>query len=394
MKDPDQIYRRYQDLQSYVSWTEEDAGRVRALVPLLEPHLPTLVEDFYAEIARHPEAHAVFTGGQAQIDRLKGSLLAWLRDLLAGPYDRDYVARRWRVGARHVEIGLDQVYTNAALSRLRDGLVGFIGLTWPGDLAGRLATIRSLNKLLDLDLAQIEDAYQAEYTSRLQASERLATLGQVAGGFAHELRNPLNVIKSSLYYLRATRTPSPEKQAEHMQRIERNAELAEAVITTLTNFARMPVPELRSTALEPCLREALGDSPVPGGVEVEIDCPDDLPPALADPGQIRIALGNLIRNACDAMPSGGRLTLRGRRDGSGLEVAVVDTGVGIAASDLGRIMEPLYSTKARGLGLGLALVRMILEKHGGSLRAASEPGRGSTFTVRLTAAPGEEMAHE
>jgi signal transduction histidine kinase len=320
---------------------------------------------------------------------LKGSLLAWLRDLLTGPYDRDYVARRWRVGARHVEIGLDQVYTNAALSRLRDGLVGFIGSTWPGDPAGRLDTIRSINKLLDLDLAQIEDAYQAEYISRLQVAERLATLGQVAGGIAHELRNPLNVIKSSLYYLRIARTPSPEKQAEHRLRIERNAELAEAVITTLTNFARMPVPEPRPTALGPCLREALGDSPVPGGVEVEIDCPDDLPPALADLGQLRIALGNLIRNACDAMPSGGRLTLRGRRDGPGLEVAVIDTGVGIAPADLGRILEPLYSTKARGLGLGLALVRMILEKNGGSLHAASEPGRGSIFTVRLTAAPRE-----
>src|SRR6478609_5532305 len=100
MKNPDHIYQRYQDLQSYVAWTDEDALRVRSLAPLLECHLPALVEDFYAEIARHPEAYKVFTGGQVQADRLKGSLLAWLRDLLNGPYDRDYVARRWKVGAR------------------------------------------------------------------------------------------------------------------------------------------------------------------------------------------------------------------------------------------------------------------------------------------------------
>jgi signal transduction histidine kinase len=111
-----------------------------------------------------------------------------------------------------------------------------------------------------------------------------------------------------------------------------------------------------------------------------------LPPALADSGQIRIALGNLIRNACDAMPSGGRLTLRARCDGDGVEVAVTDTGVGIAPADLGRITEPLYSTKARGLGLGLALVRMILERNKGVMEVASEPGRGSTFTIRLAAA--------
>jgi signal transduction histidine kinase len=389
MKDPDQLFRRYQDLQSYVAWSDEDAARVRSLRPLLEPHLRALVEDFYAEIARHPNAYRVFTGGQEQVGRLKGTLLAWLRDLFTGPYDRDYVTRRWRVGARHVEIGLDQVYTNMALSRLRDGLVRLLGELWPGERDELVAVIRSLNKLLDLDLAKIEDAYQSEYVARLQTSERLASLGQIAGGIAHEIRNPLNVIKSSHYYLKTAKAPSPEKRDDHMQRIERNVIQAEQVVTTLTNFARMPVPELRPFPLEPCIRQALEDCAVPVGHEVEVACPAELPPALADPGQIRIALGNLIRNACDAMPSDGRLTLRARADADGVEVAVIDTGVGIAPPDLGRITKPLYSTKARGLGLGLALVRMILEKNGGDLKVASELGRGSTFTIRLaTAAEG------
>ena len=386
MRDPEKIFRRYQDLQDYVAWSDEDAARVRGLRPLLEPHLPGLVDDFYVEIARHPEANKVFTGGQAQVDRLKGSLHAWLVDLLTGPYDRDYAARRWQVGARHVEIGLDQVYTNAAMARLRDGLVSQLGASWPGDREGLVAAIRSLNKLIDLDLAKIEDAYQAEFIARLQKSERLAWLGQIAGGIAHEIRNPLNVIKSSLYFLKTARAPSAEKRSEHMQRIERNAVLAEHVITTLTNFARIPAPELKPVPLRPGIVQALGDSAVPGNIEVEVDCPADLPAVLADSGQIRIVLGNLIRNACDAMPSGGRLTLRGRGDGDVVELAVIDTGTGIAPADLGRITEPLFSTKARGLGLGLALVRMILEKHGGSLHITSEPGRGSTFAVRLAAA--------
>ncbi len=105
-------------------------------------------------------------------------------------------------------------------------------------------TVRALNKLLDLDLAIIEDAYQAEYMARLQRSERLATLGQVAGGVAHELRNPLNVVKTSVYYLLNARNPTPEKQAEHLRRIERNVELADNVITALSNFAKVPVPDL------------------------------------------------------------------------------------------------------------------------------------------------------
>ena len=118
------------------------------------------------------------------------------------------------------------------------------------------------------------------------------------------------------------------------------------------------------------MREALEDCAVPDGVEVALDFPSDLPLALADRGHIRIVLGNLIRNAMDAMASGGQLTLNGRRSEDGLEVAVADTGVGIAPEDLGRVMEPLFSTKARGLGLGLALSRMIVDRNQGSLRVA------------------------
>jgi two-component system sensor kinase FixL len=169
--DRDRLFDRYRELQSYVGWTDVDAQRVEAVAPLLDPHLPALIEDFYAEIERHPEARKVVTGGQPQIDRLKGTLLGWVRDLLAGRYDAPYVARRWRVGLRHIEIGLEQVYTNAALSRLRTGLVRKVHETWRGDLDGPTATIRSLNTLLDLDLAIIEDAYQSAYASRLQRAE-------------------------------------------------------------------------------------------------------------------------------------------------------------------------------------------------------------------------------
>ena len=122
--DPDRLFSRYRELQSYVGWTEADADRVVAAAGLagaLFSH--DLVDDFYAEIERHPAARKVITGGQAQIDRLKGTLVQWIRELLAGTYDADYVARRWRVGWRHVEIGLEQVYTNVALSRLRSGLI-------------------------------------------------------------------------------------------------------------------------------------------------------------------------------------------------------------------------------------------------------------------------------
>src|SRR5262249_2721789 len=169
----------------------------------------------------------------------------------SGPYDSAYVAKRWRVGWRHVEIALDQVFTNAALARVRRGLVRVL----EDDARATAATRRSLNSLLDLDLAIIDDAYQTEHTALQQRSERLATLGQVAGGVAHELRNPLNVVKTSVYYLRNARNPTPEKWAEHLERIERHVMLADGVITALTNFARLPVPNLRPFALLSCVQD-------------------------------------------------------------------------------------------------------------------------------------------
>ena len=381
------LFDRYRELQSYVGWTDDDARRIADAAPLLAPHVPMLIEDFYAEIERHPGARKVITGGQPQVDRLKGKLLEWVRGLLSGRYDESYVARRWRVGRRHVEIGLEQVYINVAMSRLRGGLIQALGESWRGDRDDLIATIQSLNKLLDLDLAKIEDAYQAENVALLQRIERLATLGQIAGGVAHELRNPLNVVKTSVYYLLNARNPAPEKRVEHLNRIEQQVALADGVITTLSNFARMPAPSLRPTPIEPCVREALEAYPPGRDVQVVVDLPESLPPAQADADQLRIVFGNLIRNASDAMSRGGRLSISGSRVDGSLDVSFADTGTGISEADLTRIMEPLYSTKARGLGLGLAIVRTILDKCGGGLRVVSEPGRGSVFTVSLAASP-------
>jgi signal transduction histidine kinase len=240
--------------------------------------------------------------------------------------------------------------------------------------------------VIDLDLAIIEDAYQAEYVARQQATERLAAIGHVAGGVAHELRNPLNVIKTSVYYLLNARQSTPAKQAEHLKRIERHVTLADGVITALSNFAKMPVPNQQPFPVIRCIQEALETNPVPENVNVTIDVSPALSLVLADTDQLRIVFANLIRNAREAMPNGGNLAISAAVVDECVEVAFNDSGVGISAADLHRITEPLFSTKARGLGLGLSIARAILEKNAGSMRLTSELGQGSTFTVRLRTA--------
>ncbi len=163
---------RYQELQAYVGWTDTDARRVREAAALVRASAGALVDDFYAEIERHPRARMVITGGEAQVERLKQTLHRWIEELFAGPYDEQYVARRARVGRKHVEIGLAQVFTNVAFARLRAGIAAAVIANWRGRADERAATLASIHKLLDLDLAVITAEYEREHVRREQAAIR------------------------------------------------------------------------------------------------------------------------------------------------------------------------------------------------------------------------------
>lgn len=386
---PLSTYDRYQELQRYVDWTEPDAARVHAVIALVLPHFARLVDDFYAEIENHPDAKKVITGGDEQIARLKTKLVQWLNELFSGQYDRDYVERRWQVGLRHVEIGLNQVYTNAALSRLRRGLLEALEYEWQGSIEELLTTRLSINTLLDLDLAIIEDAYQTEFQRRQAVAERLATIGKVAGGIAHELRNPLNVVKTSVYYILNARNAAPEKVRAHLERIERQVGVADRVITALNDFARLPVPELERVDVESCLKEVLEVTTMPGNVSVKWSISIPPPVIMGDRAQLHIVFSNLIRNARDAMPEGGELRIIADKSSEQIEITIEDTGVGIPPENLSRILEPLYSTKAKGIGLGLSIANEILSRHHGTMIVNSKLNAGSSFKVRLPSAPGQ-----
>lgn len=383
---PDTLFSRYQELQQWIGWTEADAERVHSLAQKLRPIIPELVNDFYNEIQKHPEAAQVITGGPAQITRLKSTLAGWIADLLSGNYDKKYVLKRWQAGYRHVEIGLEQTYANASLSRLRRLMLEQIQACWPDDPTQVMSVSRSLSMLLDLDFAMIGDAYHSEFSKRLQRQERLATIGQVAGGIAHELRNPLNVIQTSTYYLQNAKNPTPEKVKEHLQRIERRVTTADQVIAAVSRFTKMDLPALEPFNVTQCLQESLKEANVPPEIEQDLDFPSQ-PSILAqgDDSQIRLVFSNLIRNACEAMPHGGRLSIRLKPTSEMINTEIEDTGSGIEPERLQQIMEPLYSTKTRGLGLGLAISKAVIDRHRGELFVVSEPGKGSVFTVRLLA---------
>lgn len=380
---PGKLYERYCELQRYIGWTDDDARRVLSLAPLVERHFALMIDDFYIAIQQNSSAMKVITGGAEQIQRLKGTLVRWLQELFSGCYDRAYVERRWKVGLKHVDIGLEQVYTNAALSRLRNKLLAALETERLEGESQMSQARSSLNKLIDLDLAIIEEAYRTEQQRRQQRIERLATIGQVAGGIAHELRNPLNVIKTSVYYLKNAHSVSPEKRERHLDRIDRQANMADGVITALNNFARLPLPDMRPVSVAQLIQDSLDANSLPQSFIAKIEIAESAQDILGDPQQLLIVVTNLVRNARDAMPEGGILSFTAVQSGNSVEIQVTDTGIGIQPENLGRIMEPLYSTKARGIGLGLAISRAIIEKHQGDLKVRTEVGQGTTFTLRL-----------
>jgi two-component system sensor kinase FixL len=230
--------RRYASMQRYVGWTDSDAARVAALWPLVAPYAKSLIDDFYAEIQRHPDASRVITGGRAQIERLSQTLREWLAQLFSGEYDVDYISRRWRVGYRHVEIGLEQRFTSLALSRLRTGITQSVCASWRGKPEDLAAGLNSVNKLLDLDHALIQDAYEFEHVRR----ERLFERQRGERKFRHLVENAsclimiVDATRAAVYFNPYAESATGYSAAE----IERSSELVMAVLGGDDADSRLP----------------------------------------------------------------------------------------------------------------------------------------------------------
>ena len=207
----------------------------------------------------------------------------------------------------------------------------------------------------------------------------------MAGGVAHELRNPLNVVKTSVYFLLNARNPSPEKTSEHLRESSGKSGMADGVITALNDFAKLPAPSLQAVLLEPQFKEILELHPLPPEVEMLLEFSLRLPSRAGRP-QSTADCVQQSDSQCSRRDAQRRRYHHSRQaNGCVIEISVADTGVGIKQEDLDRIMEPLYTTKARGIGLGLAIARAILDKHNGRLTVTSDGGRGTTFVVSLPA---------
>ncbi len=229
----------------------------------------------------------------------------------------------------------------------------------------------------------------------LARKERLAVLGRLAGGVAHQIRNPLAALKNAAYVLdrrfrEVEPTPFETTAASDIVRaieiIHDEVQRANQIITDLLDYARVRAPIRKPTSIIAVLEQALGGQIVPPEITIVRELPD-LPSIAVDASQLQGAVFNVLRNAIEAMPDGGTLTIAAALRGESVVVTIADTGAGIPSEVQSRLFEPLVTTKPLGLGLGLVTARTLIEGQGGTLECVASDGRGARFELTVPRAP-------
>jgi signal transduction histidine kinase len=364
-----------ESLKRYVGFDSETSALLAALHPVAKPRFGELIEDFYGALSADPQARALITGGERQLERLRRTLEQWLDSGLQGPHDTTFAASRRRIGLVHVRIGLPQRYMFAAMNRVRARLLEIAEGAIGADEARRRATVLAVHRLLDLELALMLDSYHAHLSERIRETERMSTIGQLTASIGHELRNPLAVIESSLYLVRQrlARLKVEDPQLDkHADKIQKQVAQCNRTITHLLDLARDRPPARQRCVLQELVRDLVVDVDPRTRIEVDIAPEISIDVDAEDLGHV---LTNLFVNAAEATEGACRITVSASRVRGGTEIIVHDDGPGVPPEHAEHVFDALFTTKARGTGLGLALCRRIVHAHGGEIELlASEAG--------------------
>lgn len=369
-------------VRRYIGFDEADAEILRDLRVHAEPHFHRIVDHFYDCVALDPEANAVLED-RAQVERLKQSMRDWLGSGMSGPHDQAFLERRMRIGRRHVQIALPQRYMFTAMNVMRIDLHAVVEAVHGDAPEARRAAKRALDRWLDMELAIMLETYKEHSDAKVRRTERLASVGQLAGTIGHELRNPLAVIESSLYLLRPAVADHP-RAGRHVAKIESQLQVAKDTITQLLEMTRERPAARASFPVAELVEEVLAGLPPAPSVTIDVELPEGLT-LLAERGLVGRALANLVSNAVSAIgrERPGRVRIRGLVEGDEIVLEVADDGPGFDPDILPRAFEPLVTGRRDGIGLGLALVRNVCERHGATAAAHNAEGGGAVVALRF-----------
>jgi PAS domain S-box-containing protein len=267
-------------------------------------------------------------------------------------------------------------------------------------------SVRRMNEELEQKIRertkQLLDAQE-----ELVRKEKLSILGQLSGSVGHELRNPLGVMSNAIYFLKMVHTDADETTKEYLDIIHNEINNSQRIITDLLDFARTKAPRRMTVMAGELLEESLKKCLLPENIDFQSDIPDTLPSLMVDPLQMGQVFQNIITNGIQAMSNGGAIRISARAVQSSeiedqgleenpeqgtrnyepgrnfIEISVADSGEGILPENMEKLFQPLFTTKARGIGLGLTVCKNLTEANGGKIKVESEAGHGTTFTILL-----------
>lgn len=262
-------------------------------------------------------------------------------------------------------------------------------LVLEGAMAGRTFLVNHTGMLYD-DKPAVLEVFEdiTDYRrmqERMRESERLAWVGQMAGAIAHEFRNELGAMRNAVYFLKMRSEGADEKVKRYLKILDDEIINTEQIIESLLAFARTGEPKFARMDLKAILTGAIEKSGIPENVRVTTHIDETLGEIQADPVQLMLLFVNIISNALQAMKGEGQLAIEAnasKEDGC-LKIAIKDTGCGMRDDEKRQLFGPFFSTKARGVGLGLATAKAIVERHKGSIDVESELGKGTQVTIRL-----------
>jgi signal transduction histidine kinase len=370
---------------------DDDARLLTELHDVIDRHAPAIVDAFYDHLLQFPELRPLLSA-PGVVSRLKSAQRDYLLSLVSGRYDEAYAESRVRIGRLHERIGLEPQWYLGTYCLYLDLLLPHVREKFAGDVAHATKAAAALMKRIILDMQLILDAYhEVRHRKAVERSEQLAMVGEMAASIAHEVRNPLAGIKGAIEVLRdelSARAKTRDIVDEVLGQITR----LEGLVRDLLTFASPASGTRQAVDVHDTLDRVLRfyrDAMDEARVNVQRDY-GRVPCAMeGDPGKLEQVFMNLIQNAIQSMDgSGGTLTIATVASDGQLTISFRDTGRGIPPQVLPHVFQPFYTTKHRGSGLGLSIVKSIVEQHGGSIDLESVDGRGTAATLTLPAAGG------
>ncbi|QDG53685.1 GHKL domain-containing protein [Persicimonas caeni] len=377
------------EIKDYMGFSGRDAECLNGLHPIVRPYFEEIVDHFYSSLKQNPRTKDVFTGPE-QLERLGKSLHRWLDEVFTGPFDEEYFRKRQHVGRVHVDVGLQPQFMFGAMNIIRIDLTRAVFKEEerleelqvnPRDC------VESIERILDLELTIMTQAYWDKLMEM-----KLEIPSALAAGLAHEIRNPLNTMGLQLTLL--------DRRIRDVAKVD---DTAEERISPIVDALRSELERIRTLTSEimdfakpievsPAWHDAgelLGElervhgptletSQITFETELEGDAP-----IWCDIDRMRQVLVNLLTNAVEAIDDEGTIRVCVDNAEYGTTLTVEDSGEGMAPALKYRIFDLFFTTKAAGTGIGLPIIKKIVEAHGGSIDVSSQPGKGSKFSVFL-----------